>query len=155
MYGDPHAIRARARQLRTTAAEIEVQGRLLLGLCGACPWTGFAADAARARCETQVAELQRCATAHTAAADALDAHAAEVERLQELISRIEETVAGLVGEARDRLAALAGRVGEALGGLIGDLVPDPVDRLLDRFVPPPAGHRDWLDVRLPGLPVIL
>ena len=32
------------------------------------------------------------------------------------------------------------------GGLI-----DPLDDLLDRFVPPPSGHRDWLTVDFPGL----
>ena len=49
--------------------------------------------------------------------------------------------------ARPRLAALAHRL---LDGLAGPL-PDPLDQLLDRFVPPPSGHRDWLDVDLPGL----
>ena len=33
-------------------------------------------------------------------------------------------------------------------------MPDPVDQLLDRFEPPPPGHRDWLTVAadlVPGL----
>ncbi len=149
MYGDPDAIRARARELRTTAADIEVEGRLLLGLAEACPWTGFAADAVRARCDLQVVELKRCAATHLLAADALDRHADQVERLQRLIAWIEQRVHGLVAEARERLAGLAGKVAD----VVGDLVPDPVDGVLDRFVAPPSGHRDWLDVRLPGLPV--
>ena len=49
----------------------------------------------------------------------------------------------LVTAARDRLAGL-------VGGLVGGLA-DPVDDLLDRFVPPPSGHKDWLTVRLPGV----
>ena len=48
----------------------------------------------------------------------------------------------LVAAARDRIAGVVGLV----GGLI-----DPLDDLLDRFVPPPSGHRDWLTVHVPGL----
>ena len=45
------------------------------------------------------------------------------------------------GRRRQRPAGRAGR----------RVLPDPVDELLDRFVPPPPGHRDWLLVDLPGL----
>jgi hypothetical protein len=45
----------------------------------------------------------------------------------------------MIAAAKDRIA-----------GLVGGLV-DPLDDLLDRFVPPPSGHKDWLRVDLPGL----
>jgi hypothetical protein len=34
---------------------------------------------------------------------------------------------------------------------VASVLPDPLDELLDRFVPPPPGHRDWLFVDLRGL----
>jgi len=49
----------------------------------------------------------------------------------------------LVEAARSRLTGLV--------GLLDTVLPDPVDELLARFVPPPSGHRDWLTVELPGV----
>ena len=104
------------------------------------PWEGLAADAMRARVRAQVGGLRRTAELADDAAVALDQHADEVDRLKALIAAIERKAMALVAAARDRLA-----------GLVASVLPDPVDELLDRFVPPPPGHRDWLLVDLPGL----
>lgn len=140
MYGDPTAIRALARGLRERAADVRSEADRLAGLAVASPWSGLAADAMRGRAYERAAGLRRCAERHEDAADSLVRHAAQVERLQELIAAIERRVRALVEGAVDRLASLAAAV-----------LPDPLDDLLARFVPPPHGHRDWLSVDLPGV----
>ena len=94
----------------------------------------------RARVHAQVEALRHTADLADVAAVALDQHADEVDRRKALIAAIERKAMALVAAARDRLA-----------GLVSSVLPDPVDELLDRFVPPPSGHRDWLLVDLPGL----
>jgi hypothetical protein len=147
MYGDTRIIRSLAAELREQAADITLEADRLIGLADDCPWTGWAADAMRRRTRDRAATLRRTAHRHEQAAEALRRHAEEVERVKELIDAIEKKVLGLVTAARDRLADL-GR--DLLAG-VRDVLPDRSDELLARFVPPPPGHRDWLDVDLPGL----
>lgn len=139
MYGDTTVIRQLARALRHQAEEIREDARTLRRQAHEVPWQGRAADAMRARSEQRSATLRRTAEAHDRAAEALEGHAREVERRKQLIAQIESRARDLVAGARDRLGTLA------------DGLPDPVDELLDRFLPPAPGHRDWLDVQLPGL----
>ena len=141
MYGDTEAIRGLARTMREQGAALRSEATTLLARAEAVPWQGLAADAMRARVQTQVPSLRRTARLSDDAAVALDRHADEVDRLKALIAAIERRVMALVSAARDRLA-----------GLLADVLPDPVDELMARFVPPPSGHRDWLLVDLPGLP---
>jgi hypothetical protein len=140
MYGDTEAIRALARTMRAQGAALRSESSTLLSRAEAVPWQGLAADAMRARVRAQAASLRRTARLSDDAAGALDRHADEVDRLKALIAEIERRVTAMVAAARDRLA-----------GLVASLLPDPLDELLDRFVPPPSGHRDWLLVDLPGL----
>jgi len=140
MYGDSEAIRRLARTMRGQGAELRSQAEWLLTRAEAVPWEGLAADAMRARVRAQVGGLRRAADLAEAAAVALDQHADEVDRRKALIAAIERKAMALVAAARDRLA-----------GLVASMLPDAVDELLDRFVPPPPGHRDWLLVDLPGL----
>ena len=145
MPGDPGAIRALAHRLRTQAEDVRREADRLvarldsIGLSArpsgwrqntmACtgidspPWTGRAAGAARTRGRERAGALRRTAALHDDAADALDRHAREVERRQELIARVERVVTGLVAEAADRL----------VDGAVGPPLPLP-------------GSRDWLDV---------
>ena len=143
MYGDTEAIRGLARTMRDQGATLRSEAGRLLAQAEAVPWQGLAADAMRARVRAQVGAMRRTAGLADDAARALDHHADEVERLKALIVAIERKAMALVSAARDRLAGLA--------GLAASVLPDPVDELLDRFVPPPPGHRDWLLVDLPGL----
>jgi hypothetical protein len=94
----------------------------------------------RLRVQTQSGALRRTAQLHEHAASALERHADAVDRLKALIAAIERKVMALVEAARSRLS-----------GLVDVVLPDPVDQLLARFVPPPSGHRDWLTVDLPHL----
>ncbi|WP_205472666.1 hypothetical protein [Nocardioides sp. SYSU D00038] len=147
MYGDTTVIRRLATDLRHQATDIRVEADRLVGHAEATRWTGLAADALRRRSRERAADLRRSASLHDDAADALDRHAAEVDRLKELIAAIERRVLAMVAAARERLASLAGLL---LDG-IRAIAPDPVDELLDRFVPPPHGSKAWLDVDLPGV----
>jgi hypothetical protein len=140
MYGDTEAIRGLARTMRDQGAALRSEATSLLARAEAVPWQGVAADAMRARVRAQVAALRRTAGLSDDAAVALDHHADEVDRRKRLIAEIEHRVTALVSAARDRLA-----------GLVSSVLPDPLDELLARFVPPPPGHRDWLLVDLPGL----
>src|SRR5262249_19577830 len=133
-------IRGLARTMRDQGGALRSEAAALLHRAEAVPWHGLAGDAMRTRVEGQVASLRRTATLSEQAAVALERHAEEVDRLKALIAEVERTVRALVAAARDRLA-----------GLLADVLPDPVDELLARFVPPPPGHRDWLLVDLPGL----
>jgi hypothetical protein len=140
MYGDTEAIRGLARTMRDQGAELRTHAEWLLSRTEAVPWQGLAADAMRARVGAQVEALRRTADLAADAAAALDRHADEVDQRKALIAAIERKAMALVAAAKDRLA-----------GLMSSVLPDPIDELLDRFVPPPPGHRDWLLVDLPGL----
>jgi NAD(P)-dependent dehydrogenase (short-subunit alcohol dehydrogenase family) len=150
MYGDTQAIRARARDLRRLADEIRWEGDTLRIRAGSVIWEGLAADAMRALATRRGSELRRVADLFDAAAAALDHHADAVETVKAVIDRIERRVRDLVSAARERLGALAGLVATA-GEALGAITPDPLDEMLDRFVPPPPGHRDWLTVNFPGI----
>ena len=139
MYGDTEAIRGLARGLRRQADEIRCEADQLLAGAEDVPWLGVAADAMRCLARHRVRALRKTAALHDDAASALDDHADAVERVKRLIAAIERRVLAMVAAARDRIA-----------GLVGGII-DPLDDLLDRFVPPPSGHRDWLTVDLPGL----
>jgi hypothetical protein len=140
MYGDTEVIRGLGRELRRLGEEIRAEADRLGQRAGTTPWSGLAAEAMRSRVVDQVASLHHTARLHDDAAGALDEHAAEVDRIKALIAAVEATVRALVAAAEHRLAGLAAAV-----------LPDQVDELLARFVPPPSGHRDWLTVDLPGL----
>ena len=139
MYGDTEAIRLLARGLRRLGDDIRWEADSLLAAAEAVPWQGVAADVMRCLAKHRVGQLRRTATLHDAAASALDDHADAVDQIKALIAAIENQVMSMIAGAKDRIA-----------GLVGGLV-DPLDDLLDRFVPPPSGHKDWLGVDLPGV----
>jgi hypothetical protein len=133
MYGDTTTIRALARDLRDRADDIRAAADRLSARADRIAWHGLTADAMRRHAHSRCAALRRTAALHDDAADALDRHAREVDRLKDLIAAIERTVRGLVDAARDKL------------------VPDALDGLFHRFSPPLPGSRDWLGIDLPGI----
>jgi uncharacterized protein YukE len=139
MHGDPAVVRRLAATLRGQADEIRTDATRLLAEATAVPWEGAAAEAMRASADRQAAAMEHTAALHDDAAQALLAHARSVEEVQARIAALEREVAHLVGAARHRLSGLLG------------VVADPLDEVLDRFVPPAPGHVAWLDVDLPGL----
>ena len=146
MYGDAAMIRRLARQVAEQAADIRTHADELVRASELVVWEGRAATAMRERMAERAVALRKTADQHDDAADALRHHAAEVERLKDLITDIANRVAGLVEGARSRLTGRA--IDPASNG-----IPDPIDELLAGFSPPPEGHKDWLDVpdSLPGI----
>jgi hypothetical protein len=90
----------------------------------------------RERIRERASHLRAAAAQHDAAADSLAAHLVEVDRLKEAIDLRSRKATTLVEDARTRSSE---------GGA------DYADAALAAFDPPPAGHRDWLTVDLPGL----
>jgi uncharacterized protein YukE len=138
MYGDTAVIRALARRMHERAGDIRAEADELTHRADAVAWQGLAADAMRGLAHQHAAGLRSCADAHDAAGEALERHAREVDRLEDLIATIEHRVLRLLDSAASGLA-----------GLVGHLVPDAVDRWAQDFRPPPHGSRDWLEVRPP------
>ena len=147
MYGDTAVIRHLARELRHRAADIRTEADHLVARADGVPWSGLAADALRRRTHDRAAVLRHSAGLHDDAADALDRHAAEVDRVKDLIAAIERRAHALVDAARERLAD----IGHGIVDGFEHVLPDAGDELLDRFVPPAPGSREWLGVDLPGL----
>ncbi|GAA1944665.1 hypothetical protein [Nocardioides hwasunensis] len=140
MYGDTAAGRKRVAQLREQSGDIRALAARLVSQAEAVPWHGKAADAMRERIKERATHLRTAAAQHETAADSLAKHLGEVDTLKETIDLRAGKATRLVEDARTRAS-------EA-----GDGAPDdPTDATLLVFDPPPAGHKDWLTVDLPGL----
>ena len=144
MYGDTAAGRRRVAQLREQGGDIRALAARLVSQAEAVPWHGRAADAMRERIKERASHLRTAAAHHETAADSLARHLAEVDTLKEAIDVRAHKATALVEDARTR----AGRAA-APDGTAPEV--DAADAALLAFDPPPAGHKDWLSVRLPGL----
>ncbi len=142
MYGDTATIRRLAQQMTAQAADIRADADELMKASELVLWEGQAATAMRERMAERAVGLRKTADEHDDAADALRHHAAEVDRLKDLIAEIAHKVGGLIEGARSRLTDLTGQAMD----LIKKALPDPFDEVLAHFSPPPEGHKDWLDV---------
>jgi hypothetical protein len=151
MYGDTLVMRRRAGQLREQGEDIRTMAEQLVTrsdeVAQESGWTGRAADAMRDRVRERAAHLRDAANAHDVAAASLEKHLGECDRLTESIAGIERRASSLVADARTRVARLQGSPDD-------DAVRPTAtreDQVLVAFAPPPSGHKDWLDVELPGL----
>ena len=151
MYGDTLVMRRRAAQLREQGEDIRTMAEQLVTrsdeVAQESGWTGRAADAMRDRVRERAAHLRDAANAHDVAAASLEKHLGECDRLTESIAGIERRASSLVADARTRVARLQGSPDD-------DAVRATAtreDQAHVAFTPPPTGHKDWLDVELPGL----
>ena len=124
MYGDTDAMRKRAGELREQGAAVRALADRLVAQVDALDWSGRAAVALRSRVQERASLLRECAGQHENAAESLERHLAEVDRLKDSIAGIERRAGSLVAEDAE---------------------------LRDRFTAPPPGHKAWLAVSLPGL----
>jgi hypothetical protein len=85
MYGDTTAIRRLAGDLRDRAGSIRAEADLLVIRTDGIGWLGHAGDALRARVRERALALRRTAWLHDDAADAVERHAREVDRLVETL----------------------------------------------------------------------
>jgi superfamily I DNA/RNA helicase len=145
MYGDTAAGRKRVAQLREQGGDIRALASRLVSQAEAAPWHGKAADAMRERIKERADHLRTAAAHHETAADSLARHLSEVDGLKEAIDIRSHKAISLVEDARTR----ASRAATHPDGTPAE--HDQTDAALLAFDPPPAGHRDWLTVDLPGL----
>ena len=148
MYGDTMVMRRRAAQLREQGEDIRAMAEQLVTHSDEVAWTGRAADAMRQRVRDRATHLRDAANAHDAAAASLEKHLAECDRLTESIAGIERRASSLVADARTRIARVEASGSDDAGGRA---TPTREDQALAAFSPPPPGHKDWLDVEMPGL----
>jgi len=143
MYGDSAASRRRIAQLREQSGDIRAAADRLVSQAESVPWRGRAAEAMRVRIKERANHLRVAAAHHETAADSLVRHVTEVETRKEAIEAIQLKATSLTRDAATRIAAL-----EA-----ADERSEPADEdvALASFTPPPAGHKGWLSVELPGL----
>ena len=144
MYGDTAAGRKRVAQLREQSGDIRAVAARLVSQAEAAPWHGKAADAMRERINERAHHLRTAAAHHDTAADSLARHLVEVDRLKEAIDTRSHKATSLIEDARTRASGSGDVQGEA-----GEVVA--ADAALLALDPPPAGHKDWLTVDLPGL----
>ena len=143
MYGDTAAARRRVAQLREQGGDIRAMASRLVAQAEAVPWHGKAAESMRSRIKDRANHLRAAAAQHETAAESLAAHLSEVDALKDAIDTRSHKATTLVEDARTRAAHTAGDADAPS--------PDDTDDALLAFDPPPAGHRDWLTVDLPGL----
>ena len=137
MYGDTAAGRKRVAELREQGGDVRALAARLVSQAEAVPWHGKAAESMRERIRERASHLRAAAAQHDTAAESLAAHLVEVDRLKEAIDLRARKATTLVEDARTRTSQGA--------------ADDGGDASLLAFDPPPAGHRDWLTVELPGL----
>lgn len=145
MYGDTRVIRRKVAALREQGIDLRLTADRLVSEADQIDWQGRAADAMRERVRERASHLRDAASRHDTAAESLERHATETDRLKDAIAEAEHRGTSLIEDARGRVEALAAKQG-------GDVTiePDPADAALLAFTPPPAGHQDWLDAELPG-----
>jgi uncharacterized protein YukE len=147
MYGDSTAMRKRAAQLREQGTDVRSLADRLVAQVEALPWTGRAAADLRERIKARASHLRDCAELHEDAAESLEKHLAEIDKLKDAIAGTERKAGSLVADARSRIGELTRHDDPA--GVRRE--PSDTDLLLDQFDPPPSGHKHWLTVSLPGL----
>ena len=144
MYGDPSHIRQIAVRLERRADDLRAEAEALQAASERVAWVSVAADSMRARAGEQRDRLRAVAVDYDEAADRVRRHAAEVQRLLDLIASIERQATSIVDAAADRVR---GTLADLAHGVKDVLTPgDEEDRRLVAIALPPPGHLDWLDV---------
>ena len=120
MYGDTEVMRKHAGRLREQGVELRTLADRLVAQTESAGWVGRAADALAERIRERATHLRDIAARHDGAAQAMDTHLLEVDRLKDTIADAEHRAGTLIDDAGD-----------------------PTDF-------PPSGHKDWLTVDLRG-----
>jgi hypothetical protein len=89
MYGDTDVMRKHAGRLREQGSDLRVLADRLVAQTEATGWAGRAAEALVERIRDRAARLHEVAARHDSAAQALQAHLVEVDRLKEAIADAE------------------------------------------------------------------
>jgi hypothetical protein len=144
MYGEPSRIREVAARLESRAGQLRGEADVLHAASEEVGWVSLAADRMREQARQRRDELRGVARQYDDAAARVRAHAAEVQRLLDLIASIERQVRSIISGAVDRVQ---GALSDIAHGVKDALTPgdEDAERLAGLDTPPP-GHRDWLDM---------
>lgn len=93
MYGDTDVMRMHAGRLREQGIDLRVLADRLVAQTEGAGWAGRAADALAERIRERAAHLREVAARHDDAAQAMDAHRLEVDRLKDAIAGAEHRAA--------------------------------------------------------------
>ncbi|MGZ4445532.1 MAG: hypothetical protein ACXVWZ_11730 [Nocardioides sp.] len=144
MYGEPSKIREVAARLERRADQLRADADRLHAASRDIGWTSVAADRMRQQAAQRRDDLRSVAQEYDEAGQRVREHAAEVQRLLDLIASIEHQVRSIVAGAIDRVRHA---LSDVVGGIKDALTPgDEHDRSLAETPLPPSGHRDWLDM---------
>lgn len=89
MYGDTDLMRKRAAELREQGVDVRALADQLVARTESAGWTGRAGDALAVRIRDRAAHLRDVAARHDTAAESLEAHLLEVDRLKDAIAQAE------------------------------------------------------------------
>lgn len=89
MYGDTDVMRRHAARLREQGVDLRSLADRLVAQTESAGWTGRAADALAERIRERATHLRDVAARHDGAADSMEAHLEEVDRLKEAIADAE------------------------------------------------------------------
>lgn len=151
MYGEPSKIREVAERLERRADQLRTEADDLHTASQETGWVSVAADRMRAQATQRRDELRGVAREYDEAAQKVRDHAAEVQRLLDLIATIEHQARAIIAGAIDRVKDA---VSDVIGGIKDALTPgDEHDKRLAETPLPPPGHKDWLDMPdvIPGI----
>ena len=150
MYGEPRKIREVAERLERRADGLRAEADALHTASEEIAWVSVAADRMRRHARDRRDELVQVAREYDEAAREVREHAAEVQRLLDLIAAIERQVRAIVSEAIDRVKDAVGAV---VDGIRDALSPGDEDKRLAETELPPPGHKEWLDIpdQVPGV----
>lgn len=151
MYGEPSRIREIAERLERRAEQLRSEADALHAASERIGWTSVAADRMREQARARRDEVHRVAREYDEAVEKVRAHAAEVQRLLDLIAGIERQVRSILSDAVSRVNGALSAVAD---GIKDALTPgDEEARRLAATPTPPSGHKDWLDMSdvIPGV----
>lgn len=144
MYGEPRKIREVAERLERRADQLRAEADELHAASEEVAWVSVAADRMREQARVRRDELRGVARDYDEAAAKVRAHAAEVQRLLDLIATIERQVRSIISGAIDRVQDALSDIGN---GIKDALTPgDQADERLANLATPPSGHKAWLDM---------
>src|SRR6478735_3111089 len=89
MYGDTDVMRRHAARLREQGVDLRAMADRLVAQTESAAWSGRAADALAERIRERATHLRDVAARHDGAAESMEAHVLEVDRLKEAIADAE------------------------------------------------------------------
>lgn len=89
MYGDTELMRRRAAELREQGVDLRAMADRLVARTESAGWTGRAAATLTVRIRDRATHLRDVAARHDTAAESLESHLLEVERLKDAIAQAE------------------------------------------------------------------